>query len=628
MTPSGDGTVETLIARFRAELAAHASQDAPLDDSLGVDELMRRLDAELGRAQIEQVGSALPLWKPALPELASRSAYSLQELLQFDDARLVDTAYRVLLQRGPDADGRAYYLHALRQGRLTRIGLLAALRWSPEGVSRGIHVDGLLLPHLLERVQRWPLVGPLFGWLRGLARLHTIGQRMEVLRQLQSREWQALGHAHNDLVVELEFRLDEVRQEAERHAAQVLKFEKRVSALVAAAEQRLDALEAAHSHAALALDALERRTDATEAADSRMASDLRVLEERADSSDAVNLQLASALEGLEKRAQLTDAVSARATVALEELELRAVALGAEQDRLGTLVEQMHAEARGWVEASSHAATLQFDLLGTQQQAAATRISKLEPKVEALEASFRANGDARTNAAQSQRALDSLYLRFEERFRGEQDIIRKRAEAYLPLVRVPGIGEADTPVIDVGSGRGEWLDLLREVGLHAFGIDTNHEFVAKCRARGLAVTEADALVALAALPEASAGAITSMHLVEHLPFEALVEMIDQAHRVLTPGGVLILETPNPENINVGTHWFYLDPTHRNPLPPSMLAWLVAERGFADVEIRRQSEHRSFRGPELLAGDAPGAEQVNEVLAGYRAAPDYAVVAWRR
>lgn len=561
MSQVGEDTVEALITQFRADVAAHALKAGMEDGALGIDELMRRLDAELGHAPATQNTAALPRWTPAQPELPSRRAYSLHELLQLDDALLVDTAYRVLLHRMPDPDGRSYYVDALRKGALTRIGMLAALRWSPEGIARGIHVDGLLLPHLLERAQRWPLVGPLIGWFRGLARLHTIGLRLETLRQSQAREWQSLGDAHNRLVEELGQRLAGMQGQAEAQAILLQKLEERLDVLIGGAVQRLDALEAAHSHEALAFEGLERR-----------------VEEAAGRFDSLEATI-----GLTVRKQS------------EEID---------------------------------ALRIHADELDRRAQATAIELAELEPKVRAFEAMRRAQLDLLKDEQDRRRELDPLYSRFEMRFRGEPEVIRRRVETYLPLVRQPGIGDADSPVVDVGSGRGEWLDALRAAGMHASGIDTNQDFVLACRTRGLAVTEADALAALSELPDGSVGAVTSMHLVEHLPFEVLVGLIDQAYRVLKPGGVLILETPNPENVNVGSHWFYLDPTHRNPLPPAMLSWLVADRGFADVEVRRQTEHRDFEPPEPIADDVAGSRQFNEVLAGYRAAPDYAVVAWRR
>jgi hypothetical protein len=106
---------------------------------------------------------------------------------------------------------------------------------------------------------------------------------------------------------------------------------------------------------------------------------------------------------------------------------------------------------------------------------------------------------------------------------------------------------------------------------------------------------------------------------------LVGIIDEARRVLVPGGALVLETPNPENLLMSTQWFYLDPTHKNPIPPAFFEWLVQARGFVDVRIDRLIENRGIYTAEPVPSDAPGAGTVNRMLDLLQAAPDYAIVA---
>lgn len=226
-----------------------------------------------------------------------------------------------------------------------------------------------------------------------------------------------------------------------------------------------------------------------------------------------------------------------------------------------------------------------------------------------------------------RMLDQLYASFEERFRGPEELVRQRVAPYVDVVREAGAGGLDAPVIDIGCGRGEWLQLLRENGLSAKGIDRNQVFAAEVAAKGDEVIIEDAVQALAAMAEASAGAITSMHLVEHLRLDAMVGMIDEAFRVLRPGGVLILETPNPENLDVSLINFYMDPTHLNPLPPEFLRWLTEARGFARARIERLREARELQAPALVPEDAAGAESINNLIARTHVAPDYAIIAYK-
>jgi len=226
-----------------------------------------------------------------------------------------------------------------------------------------------------------------------------------------------------------------------------------------------------------------------------------------------------------------------------------------------------------------------------------------------------------------RNLDALYAAFEDAFRGSNELIKTRVSPYLCDIAAAVAAGQDAPVIDIGCGRGEWLEVLRDAGYRARGIDSNEVFVQACRAKGLDVTEGDAFEVLKQMPDASVAGVTSIHLIEHLGFESLIDFLDQSHRILRPGGILIMETPNPENVLVGSNWFYMDPTHRNPLPPGLMFWLTRSRGFTDVRVERLTAARDVPMPALLPDDVEGAASVNMVLEHFRAPVDYAVIARR-
>jgi O-antigen chain-terminating methyltransferase len=211
-------------------------------------------------------------------------------------------------------------------------------------------------------------------------------------------------------------------------------------------------------------------------------------------------------------------------------------------------------------------------------------------------------------------LDGLYAALEDRFRGSREEIKERFKVYLPYVEPV----RDSVVIDLGCGRGEWLELLKEVGINARGVETNVVAVEQCRARGLEVVETDLLAHLQSLAGASAGAITGFHIIEHVSIETLVTLIDEALRVLRPGGVAIFETPNPENVIVGSNFFYLDPTHKHPLPSELMQFLFDNRGFDRVEVLNLHPWETGR----VAGEGELAERFNGLFYGPM---DYAVVA---
>lgn len=177
-------------------------------------------------------------------------------------------------------------------------------------------------------------------------------------------------------------------------------------------------------------------------------------------------------------------------------------------------------------------------------------------------------------------LDSLYFSLEDVLRGTPEQIKEEVKVYLPVLENAGIS---SDILDVGCGRGEWLQVLREAGFQARGIDTNRILVQQCKELSLDVEEREALEFLASVPDASLNAVTAFHFAEHLPLETLVKFLDEAGRTLKPGGLIILETPNPENLLVGSCNFYLDPTHKNPIPIPTMKLLVEARGFRCEEV---------------------------------------------
>ena len=181
-----------------------------------------------------------------------------------------------------------------------------------------------------------------------------------------------------------------------------------------------------------------------------------------------------------------------------------------------------------------------------------------------------------------RDLSALYQAHQDAFRGSEADITERLRVYVP--RIQAAAQPGVPVLDIGPGRGEWLTLLRDAGVEAYGAEVNSQFVEHAATIGLKMVLADGVEHLRSLPDASLSAVTSFHVVEHLPFEVLVDLVDESLRVLRPGGVILLETPNPTNVTVGASSFWIDPTHVRPVHPALLAFLLEHRGFTEVSIQ--------------------------------------------
>lgn len=188
----------------------------------------------------------------------------------------------------------------------------------------------------------------------------------------------------------------------------------------------------------------------------------------------------------------------------------------------------------------------------------------------------------TNADRLAAALDSYkYVEFENQFRGSQEAIRARLESYLPYF------DNASDVLDVGCGRGEFLDLLQSRGVKARGLDVNHEMVEVCRARGLDVTEQDAVSYLQGLPDRSLGGLFAAQVVEHLKPDYLLRFLELAHHKLRPGSPIVLETLNPACWVAFFESYIRDITHAWPLHPDTLRYLVLASGFSSARIEYRS-----------------------------------------
>jgi 2-polyprenyl-3-methyl-5-hydroxy-6-metoxy-1,4-benzoquinol methylase len=209
------------------------------------------------------------------------------------------------------------------------------------------------------------------------------------------------------------------------------------------------------------------------------------------------------------------------------------------------------------------------------------------------------------------ALPFDYARFAERFRGSEDYVKRGQQVYLPHFR------HRRRVLDIGCGRGEFLETMRDAGVSAAGIDLSGESVTMCRHKGLEAERADLFEYLAAQPEGAFDGIFCAQVVEHLPPERLPEMVKLCATRLERHGVLAIETPNPECLAIFATHFYMDPTHTRPVPHALLVFYMEEFGLGNIEVKRLSP-----AVESMASLAALPEAVRDAFFG---ALDYAAIA---
>jgi SAM-dependent methyltransferase len=496
----------------------------------------------------------------------------LPALLALNGTAFLQAAFNAILHRPPDSNGMTHYAAQLATGERSKIEILGDLRYSVEGRKIGVRIPGLRSRYILLRVQRLGGIGPLVSLLFRVVRWPRQVRRSQVellngmttLRATTDNLQSAMTNLHRHVEqLQVDFSISDstvhrfCKIEAQLATLSMENWAEPLVALSAQVEE--------HARRMRLIDIKTRDIEA-------VAAVLRGLRTEHGWPDEDAVTFAARL------ADLSRDVIRRAVQADETTQRNRAELLDQSRRLGLLLADVRSR------------------LG--QSFAPAELRQLEE-------------------ADDQR-LDSLYVAFEDRFRGSRAEIRARQRTYLPLLREAKAGKEDRPIVDVGAGRGEWLELLGEEGLRVTGVDLNHSMVELCRSFGLDCVQADAIAYLRQLADNSLGAVTGFHIIEHLPFKVFVALLDESLRVLKPDGLILFETPNPANVLVGSRSFYLDPTHRNPMPSEMTGMIVEARGFVHIDIRELHPAAArFHGrDEALAA------QLNRLFYGPQ---DYALVA---
>jgi len=258
------------------------------------------------------------------------------------------------------------------------------------------------------------------------------------------------------------------------------------------------------------------------------------------------------------------------------------------------------------------------------------LARLQRIVEEQSRAGQLSPEAAQEVAQARAAArGASYLAFEDLHRGTREEIKRRQAVYLPHFQLSVTPQA--PLLDLGCGRGEFLELCREAGLPARGVDVNPAMVAFCREQRLDVTGADGLAYLRALPPAGLGGILLSQVIEHLNLDQLTELVALCAEKLVPGGVLIAETVNPQSLSTFAGAFYVDLTHTKPVHPEAASFLWRWAGLGEVQILYLSplapEHQleslpsGTGSPDVAGAFNRNAARLNQLIYGPL---DYAVV----
>lgn len=217
-----------------------------------------------------------------------------------------------------------------------------------------------------------------------------------------------------------------------------------------------------------------------------------------------------------------------------------------------------------------------------------------------------------------------YFKFQNDFRGSRSTIMERQEMYLPYFQ-----NAAADVLDIGCGRGEFLRLMKDHGIPAFGVDLYPEYVIEGEMNGLDIRQGDGIAFLRDTKE-QYGGIFACQVIEHISFEQLQELCAAAYKKLVKGSYLILETPNPTCLSIFTSTFYVDPTHNKPVHPLLLEYVLREVGFTEIKILFSDSSRTgYSLPHIESKEISNLDEVNAAITRVSdllyGCLDYAVIA---
>lgn len=594
--------IAQLMARIR-EAAEKRKSNSLIDASATLYSLLKtRKDADLiaalpktddGNSTISQTDFTAGITRIGIPpiqlqpEFDSLEHYRANDLLVFHDHIFVRNAYRAILKREPDESGFARYLNSLRSGRLNKLDVLASLRFSPEGRLRNVKIDGLK-PAYFRRLYRVPVLGYLLELAVGIVRLPVLIASYRALETYSAAQDERLAAHINEAVAVLTKSLDEITKSLDEITKSLDKIAKSQEETAGATRAHIDERIGAF------------RTQVTEVVNG-------ISETQKKIADLYHQQIKALFREQRELTEDQNRLKSDITDHMKATESKANELAFGQEL----------QTEKWLELKHYAE----GELAQKLQRTRMELVLQERRLTLLLEEARRRLPERLERDQLDRMvvekdhlLDWFYSSLEDQFRGTSEEIKGKLKFYLPILSGAGI---ETDILDLGCGRGEWLEVLKEAGLTARGIDLNRVMIEQCMQRGLEAFAAEAIPYLRGLADNSLNCVTAFHLAEHLPLEDLIRLFDEIIRTLRPGGLVILETPNPENLLVGSCNFYLDPTHRNPIPSETLRFLVESRGFCRLDV--------FKLHPVLLKKLKGTDELTQHFNEYFFGPqDYAVV----
>ncbi len=561
----------------------------------------------------EEKGVSMSGREDAVNQALENKTVDLRALLRLDDHEFVIECYRQLLGREPDPAGLADNLYLLRIQEISKSELAYTFCASEEGRKYAANIKGLRrryrLSRALKKSFRVPLLGRIWRYIYKQFRTNKTIYQMMVWNLNEKKALTELTEQINQSQVQLQNQLSEQIRLLTRLHAQMqtqLKTQQRTQMQLQTQVRMLEVKETG----------MRSESSALKGQIQQLSEQLRVLDNYQ--------QVVENLQNNNKQLQGHDRI-------LEEYQRE------EQERLhvynsyGLLEENIRNNNKliekhdTFVENYSREdgkllQRLAVDWCNTKADMRNADAVPATDAVPAADEALTAETAKRKGTKDEYYSID--YFEFENRFRGSREHIKNVQKIYLPYF------ENRTQVVDLGCGRGEFVELLREEHIGVEGVDLYQPYVEFCNIMNLPVKQGDAIQYLR--QKSGVDGIFAGQIVEHLTIEQIIELCHVAYEKLEPGCYLILETPNPRSLAIYTESFYMDPSHNHPVHPNTLQYIVEKEGFSQVEVLYTDSSRlPYTIPPIADADHEqwkefdrAMERVSDLLYGSQ---DYAIIA---
>jgi len=585
---------DEIIEKIRQELAIRQKRNKDNHKEFDSDSSLSFLYTE-NLASSRYKSPLLSLYPTFSPN--NNGEYDVSDLLHYHQEEFVKNAYTAVLGREADPVGFDIFLKRLNRG-MSKMEILGRMRYSPEGKKKGIKIRGLLPPLTAQMIYKIPVIGYLCRLGISMLRLpralkdridfeHTSMYRNKIIQSQLNQNFDAIDNELVRLSGALAGQAKNLDKLIENFIFSKQKFNEKVNDLAESVNQilhvhddRINRIEE------LTRNGLKERDNRISLFETNLNMELDrytdLMDGLKESVTTMDIQFDNRInvlgESVNKWVETLKTIESKRTEKEELLQLAELKAGKNethqiQDEIKGIKKIIHDHKLNILDQHRR---LKLFLEEARKRLPKPFISK----------------QIKEMVKEEDHLLDAMYVSLEDRFRGTREDIKILLKEYLPYIKDCKAGTTAVPILDIGCGRGEWLELCKQEGFKASGVDINNVMIAQCSAIDLDVLQTDAIHFLKDQNTNKFGAITGFHFIEHIKDAERIIFFDEVFRVLKPGGVVIFETPNPENLIVGAYSFYIDPTHIRPLVPETMQFILQQRGFVKVQIKRLHKNKAY------------------------------------